>query len=164
MEPHLRKLTPDDWQTHKAIRLEALQIEPQFFGGRYAEESARTDQEWIDQLAQEDYWAFWGLYDGDVCIGLTGAVELRADATCALLIASYIRKEYRNQGLSKLYYEARIEWARSKGYKSVEVHHRANNLISKAANQKFGFQYWKTENVLWPDGSYDDSLFYRLTL
>jgi RimJ/RimL family protein N-acetyltransferase len=44
------------------------------------------------------------------------------------------------------------------------VHHRANNIISKAANQKFGFQYTHTDNVLWPDSNYDDRLIYRLAL
>ncbi|MBS1618602.1 MAG: GNAT family N-acetyltransferase [Bacteroidetes bacterium] len=160
----LRRYITEDWQALKDIRLEALQNEPHFFGGRYHEEAARADQHWIDMLAQDDYWAFWGLYDGDTCIGLTGAARLRADPTCALLIASYIRTEYRNKGLSALYYKARIDWARSLGYKTVEVHHRSDNHISKAANQKFGFVYTHTDNVLWPDGTHDDRLCYRLIL
>jgi RimJ/RimL family protein N-acetyltransferase len=164
MEPYLRKFSSNDWTAFKAMRLEALQTEPDKFGGRYMEEAARTDQEWIDQLNKNNYWAFWGLYAGDTCIGLTGIVEMRNDATCALLIASYIRNEYRGKGLSSLYYKVRLEWARTMGYKWVEVHHRRTNIISKAANQKFGFKYTHTTSVQWPDGSYDDSLSYRLAL
>lgn len=160
----MKRYKKEDWQALKRIRLEALQVEPHFFGGRYQEEAARSDQHWIDMLAKDDYWAFWGLYDGDTCIGLTGAAQLRTDPTCVLLIASYIRTTYRSQGLSALYYQARIEWARSLGYKSIEVHHRRDNHISKAANQKFGFIYTHTDTVLWPDGTYDDRECYRLIL
>jgi len=160
---NLRRFTIDDWQVYKSIRLEALDKEANFFGGRYAVESLLTDTDWQERLANQKC-AVWGLYDGDACIGLTGVMELKEDPACALLIASYIRQEYRGRGLSELYYRARLDWARTMGYKWAEVHHRRTNVISKAANQKFGFQYIKTENVLFPDGTYDDSLYYRLPI
>jgi len=163
MTPHLRHFTVDDWQVYKSIRLEALEAEGHFFGARIAIESAQTDEQWKERLANEKC-AIWGLYDSEVCIGLTGAVEMREDIQGALFIASYIRKEYRGKGLSALYYQARIEWAKDMGYKFAEVHHRRDNLASKAANQKFGFIYTHTVNVPWPDGTDDDSLYYRLRL
>ena len=161
MTPNLRRFTVDDWQVYKSIRIGALEADGHFFGARIAIESALTDEQWRERLANEKV-AIWGLYDEELCIGLTGAMEMREDTKGALFIASYIRKEYRGKGFSALYYQARLDWARSMGYKFAEVHHRRGNLASKAANQRFGFIYTHTENVPWPDGTQDDSLHYRL--
>lgn len=162
MEPYLRKFGPEDWQALKSIRLEALQINEHFFGRSYAEELAMTDDQWRSRVSGETS-AMWGLYDGDTCIGLTGLYMI-PDEGAVMFIASYIRPEYRKMGLSKLYYEARLAWAREHGYKLARIGHRAGNEASKAANQKFGFQYTHTVTKTWHDGTQVDDLNYQLEL
>jgi RimJ/RimL family protein N-acetyltransferase len=81
-----------------------------------------------------------------------------------VLSASFIRGEYRGRGLSALYYQTRIDWAREQGYTDVYVAHRIGNDASRAANQKFGFKYTHTETTTWPDGTVSDKLWYRLIL
>ena len=81
-----------------------------------------------------------------------------------VLSASYIRKEYRGQGISALFYQTRIDWARENGYTEVYVAHREGNDASRAANQKFGFKYTHTEQTVWPDGTQSNKLWYRLEL
>ena len=163
MKPYLRRFTADDWQAFKAIRLETLEKEQHFMGAPLAHEQTFPDQEWMARLSNPDS-AIWGLYDGDTCIGLTGVVKDRDNPEVARLIASYIRQEYRNRGLSALFYQARIDWAREKGFKYAEVHHRQDNLASKAANQKFAFEHIGSKMIPWPDGTEDIQVSYRLTL
>jgi GNAT superfamily N-acetyltransferase len=160
----LRRLTVDDWQAMKAIRLEALEREPQFFGAQHAVEETFTEDQWRARLTDDGTHAHWGLYDGEHCIGLTAIAQAYADPTAAYLIASYIRDTHRRQGLSALYYDARISWAREQGYKYLLIGHRDINHASKAANQKFGFIYDHSESKLWPDGSVGDILVYKLPL
>ena len=164
MNIQLKRFTPEDWQTYKALRLESLLKEPDKFTGTYQDAAAIPDEEWIKRLKQPDFWAMWGMYDADVCIGLTGLVEFNEDPAGAYLIATYIRKEYRGKGLAEQYFQARIDHARQRGYKYLVVGHRANNLPSRRNIEKFGFQLTKTESKQWPDGSHDDILHYRLVL
>ena len=97
MKPHLHRFTTDDWQAYKSIRLEALQKESRFFGGKYVVESALSDEEWQARLDDISASAYWGLYDGEACIGLTGIIPLKDDPDGACLIASYIRSAYRHK-------------------------------------------------------------------
>ncbi len=164
MSVYLKKFGPDDWRIFKTIRLEALSTEPYNFGGRHILEVGLSDDEWRDRLSHPDDGAFWGLYDNDECIGLTGIKIHVKFPGSMVLSASYIRKEYRRQGISAMYYQTRIDWAREQGFKDVHVAHREGNDASRAANQKFGFIHIQTEPTLWPDGTLGDKLWYRLEL
>lgn len=135
-----------------------------FFGGRVQIEEALTEDDWRARLSGGRHNAVWCLCDGDIPVGLTGVVQQREDADGALLVASYIRRPYRGNGYSAQYYQARIDWAREQGFKYIDVAHRKGNDASRAANQKAGFQYTHTESALWPDGTYDDKVCYRLIL
>ena len=163
VQPYLRRFSPDDWQVFRSIRLEALQTNPRFFGSSYDLEVVRSDEDWVNRLA-DDTNAFWGLFDQDTCIGLTGLYQLSNDPGAVMFIASFIRPEYRRKGLSILFYEARIAWAREHGYKLARIGHRGGNEASRAANQKFGFQFTYSESMLWPDGTEDEDLHYQLEL
>lgn len=75
-----------------------------------------------------------------------------------------MRKEYRGIGLSVMFYEARLNWAKHENISAVIVSHRESNLASKMANQKFGFQYTHEQNKIWADGVKNQEIFYRLFL
>jgi GNAT superfamily N-acetyltransferase len=159
----LERLSSAQWEEYKTIRLEALKSSPEVFGSNYARESAYSQEEWIALLKDESR-AIFGLYSSDSLIGLSGVVLNKDDRSVAILISSFIRAPYRGIGLSKLFYQARINWARSKSCSSVEVSHREGNDASKAANQHFGFKYTHTRQVLWPDGVSANEVMYVLTL
>jgi RimJ/RimL family protein N-acetyltransferase len=159
----LRQFAPEDWQTFKAIRLEALVKDGWFFGSTYEIESTRTDDMWHNRLSNGGS-AIWGLYDGDECIGLTGLYIKADEPDTVMFMASYIRSEYRRKGLSKLYYQTRLAWAREHGFKKARIGHREGNEPSKAANQKFGFRYTHSELMKWPDGTESTDVYYVLEL
>jgi RimJ/RimL family protein N-acetyltransferase len=162
--PHLRRFTVDDWRLYKSIRLEALKTEAYYFASTYTQEAGLSDVEWRDSLAHPDDRVCWGLYNGDECIGLTAIRKHPNYPGSMVLAASYIRREYRGRGLSALFYQTRLNWAREHGYTDVYIAHRKGNDASRAANQKFGFKYTHSESTVWPDGSTNDKLWYRLEL
>jgi RimJ/RimL family protein N-acetyltransferase len=159
----LRRMLPSQWEDYRKIRLEALSSNPEMFGSNYTKEAAYSREEWISLLENESR-AIFALYYHDSLIGLTGVVLDRDDESTAILIASFIKTPHRGRGLSSLFYQVRIDWARQKKCKAIVVSHRAGNEPSKLANQRFGFKYDYTRKVLWPDGVSADELMYSLKL
>lgn len=148
---------------YKAIRLEALQLEPGFFGNSYAIEVAMTDAEWLERITDPGM-ARFGLYCNDELAGLTAIIQDKEKKEEAYMTQSYIRMAHRNKGLSRLLYDARLAWAKEQGIKRLTIGHKENNLASKAANQRYGFRYTHRETRTWPDGSTADMLYYVLEL
>ena len=159
----LRRLLPQEWPLLKAIRLEALRTSIGVFGNSFEFESKFDDSYWQQRL-ESDQNAIWGLFFGEEMIGITGIFTNTEEPSEARLTTSYIRPEHRGKGLAKRYYEARIEWARSRGLSKLVVTHRAGNEASRVANQRAGFRFTHSEPRVWPDGVAAENLFYILEI
>jgi GNAT superfamily N-acetyltransferase len=160
----IRQFSPEDVAQYKSLRLEALQLECGMFCSSYSREAAFSHEQWVARISNPNC-AYFGLYNEDELIGITGIVITDEERpTEAFMTHSYIRKEYRGQRLSRILYEARLEWARTHQIKCLKVGHRVSNLISKAANQYYGFNYTHSEPNTWPDGQTEDMLYYELML
>lgn len=160
----IRQFLPDNVVQYKSMRLEALQLEAGMFGNSYEYEVGLPEEQWLARLANLNG-ACFGLYYGDELIGITGVVvadEEKPDE--AYMTQSYIRKVYRGKGLSKLLYEARLEWAKAHQIKCLKIGHRAGNQASKSANQHYGFRFTHSEPRTWPDGKVEDMFYYELAL
>jgi RimJ/RimL family protein N-acetyltransferase len=159
----LRRFLPEEWEAYRDIRLEALQISPEMFGSNYAKESQYTKEDWLGAV-DNPHRAMFGLYLNKNIVGVTGVAFVKEDHSQAVLIASFICPEYRGKGLSKLFYEARLDWARDMGCNSIVVSHREDNNPSKGANQSFGFKYTHSDSREWSDGKNLSQLYYILEL
>ena len=136
----VRRLTPEDWPLYKEIRLEALRLHSDVYGTSYKDMCERPDAEWESILSQQDA-AFFGLFDDRTIVGLGGVFTQDKSTRTGVLIAGYIREEYRGKGLSKLIYQARIDWAKESGlFDRLLIGHREGNEASRRANQAFGFR------------------------
>jgi GNAT superfamily N-acetyltransferase len=159
----IHRFVPEEMAAYRAIRLEALEEEPGMFGNSYATEAAYEDQVWRARL-ENPFVACFGLYRLKHLIGLTSIVSDEDKPEEAYMTQSYIRKPFRGRGLSRMLYDARFEWARERGIKRLIIGHRESNIISKAANQRYGFKYSHRIARLWPDGGKEDMLYYTLEL
>lgn len=160
----IRQLQPDEWRILRDVRLRALRTDPTVFGANYAVETEKTESQWRDWLAHP-HPAIFVLFDGDNPIGMTGVTLDWDDPTgrTAYLWGSWLAPEYRGKGLSKLIYQARLDWAKARTeISSVVVSHRASNLSSKFANQAFGFRHTHSLPKTWQDGVTEDDMRYRL--
>ena len=162
----IRQLGAEDWEIYRDLRLHALKTEPGVFSSNYARESAFTKDEWVERIAVGGKAAF-GLFDDRNLVGITGIVRMDGieDAPEVVLVASYILPEYRGRGLSRYFYEARLNWAASQGnIKTVIVSHRESNDASRRANQAFGFVKTGVEMKTWPDGIQENQVCYALDI
>lgn len=160
----IRRAQTDDWQLLKDIRLEALQLEANKFGSTFEKESVYDEDKWKEFIGDGKSRAMFLLQYDENVIGLTGIVQTKENPEELAMIASYIRNEHRGKGLSKMLYEARLNWAKEQKYKSIIISHRESNIASKKANQKFGFTFTHTEEKQWVDGKWENNVFYRLDL
>jgi RimJ/RimL family protein N-acetyltransferase len=162
----IRALDPAEWQAFRDFRLHALKTAPGVFGSSYETEVDRTAEEWQDGVRGPGHQVF-GLFDGEEMIGITAALTWRDDPSgkSAVLAMSFIQPEYRGRGLSKLLYEARLDWIRARRqFKRVVVSHRESNEASRRANQRHGFGPTGRKSKVWPDGTTEDEVLYELRL
>lgn len=149
----VRELNEEDWKEYRTLRLEAVRLHASNFGASYLDEAAKSEKEWREFLSGDSRRCF-GLIDNDEnMVGIGAVVTCRDDASCALLIAGYIRKSYRGKGYSRLLYQARMQWVIDSGrFKRILVGHRDGNEASRRANQAFGFEYIGAEEKTFGDG------------
>lgn len=159
----LKKLLPCHWEEYQSIRLLALKTNPEMFGSNYAQESAYTKNDWT-ALLENGLRGIFGLYHAKSLIGLSGVAIRKENPATAIFFASFIEPAHRGKGLTKLFYEARMEWVRQKQCNLITVSHRLGNKTSEAAIKRFGFKYTNTEEVNWPDGIRAPELRYILEL
>lgn len=160
----VKKFNSGDWNSYKAIRLEALRLHADVYGTSYAEMASRQDDEW-KRIVSENNSAFFGLYDNDTVIGTGGVFTQDEAGRTGMLIGGYIRKEYRGRGLSRLLYQARIDWAKSSGlFDRLVIGHKKGNEASRRANQAFGFQPIGEVEYTFGDGMKATNIQYELRL
>lgn len=160
-----RKLTAEDWQIVKQIRLEALQLHSNFFAPS-RDEFKFTESEWKDRLSGASSASFGVFNEKNEIIGLTGITRDNDDAGLAWLVSSYIQAPYRRMGLTRLLYEARIQWAKAQNdIHTLVVHHREDNEASRKSHQKFKFEFIKAyPPEPWPNGEIFPYVEYRLKI
>ena len=159
----VRLFQPDEWALYKAIRLRALQADPDVFGSGYNEMAVKPDIYWQERLKNPEHGLF-GIFHGKTLIGMTG-VYIEDKTSQAWLGSSWLEKEWRNKGLSARLFEARVKWAQQHpALKSMLVAHRERNISSKKAILKYGFQFDRTDDMTWPDGTTEPEFIYKLKL
>lgn len=161
----VRQLQGDDWQLYQSIRLESLIKHPAYFSPS-RDETTFTQGDWEERLNNPNA-ATFGAFENGKIIGITGIFKERNDpkAKTAQLVSSYIKEEYRKRGLSSLFYEARIKWAKDqRSILTLILEHRDDNIPSQRAHRKYGFRFVESNDEKWPDGQIRPSLKYQLDL
>lgn len=163
----IRPLEASEWPLFRDFRLMALKAAPGVFLSSYEKSLAHSDAYWQELIGGPEHRTF-GLFDGEKLIGITGAfADKKEDPSgqTATLAMSFIVPEYRGRKLSRLLYEARLDWIRAQPqFKRVLVAHRGSNEVSKRANQAYGFTLIEQSSRTWPDGTVDDDFVYELKL
>lgn len=161
---NIRSLRPEEWKLLRQIRLEALKLHPNYYASNYDDTAKITEVEWRMRLSSALSCIF-GLFKAGEIIGITGIYVREDTPYAARLVMSYIKPEYRKKNLSKLLYEARIDWTiKQKNLKIIKVSHRIDNIASKRAIHSHGFIFKDQEKIKWPDGAEDFELKYELDL
>lgn len=156
------QLTPDNWQAYRALRLEALQTEPQAFGSTYASNLQHPESFWRGRLEEaavgEKGWLLFARR-GDQLVGMIGAYA-SDDPAVVDVISMYVQPAHRGQGISKLLMSAILHTLSQ--YPQFERARLTVNPQQTAAlklYESFGFVTVGTERARMGDGNeYDERI------
>jgi len=135
----IRRLTLEDSDLLRTLRLRALSDAPSAFGSTYEREEAFTDQEWPRRLRTDGHpHAVCERPDG-TAVGLAALVQDWADATVGHLMAMWVAPEARGSGAADLLIDRVVEWARNAGMARLRLHLTEGNARAERAYERNGF-------------------------
>ncbi|MES2729431.1 MAG: GNAT family N-acetyltransferase [Pseudomonadota bacterium] len=158
----IRTLVKDDWADWKRIRLEAIKLHPDAFGGSYEDEVQNPDESFQQGLTKN---TIFGALSNGVLVGVAGffIFSHRKMQHRGNLFSMYLRKEHRGQGIADQLIETVIAHAKSE---VLQLHCTVvtNNPAAIKLYQKYGFEIYGTEpRSLKVDNSYYDEHLMALT-
>ncbi|MFK0243072.1 GNAT family N-acetyltransferase [Amycolatopsis azurea] len=129
----VRRLTPEDLDVFRDVRLRALTDTPENYGSIAAAERAQSDEEWLAKLAGDTWFA---AFDDGRAVGLVAG---RARDGDWILYSMWVSAEARGQGLgTKLMGEVRAA-AESDGAGELWLHVAEDNDRARRLYLKLGF-------------------------
>jgi len=135
----IRRVTLDDVDVYREVRLRALLDSPSAFASTYDAERARPPHAWAERVsgaASGAERAMFLAFDGAECVGLAGGVEdsLGADRQ---LVSMWVAPEHRGSGVAAALVAAVLAWAEGSGARTVGLwvtrdNHRARRFYERA--------------------------------
>ncbi len=138
----IRKLTIEDWEVFKKIRLEALELEPQAFGDSYSVLSKKKDNYWKKELSKRKQ-VWYGAFDNDKLVGIGSIKYVKSlkFSHIAHLSGIYVTKSHRGQGIGKLLFKTRIEEAfKNDKIKKLKLIVNVSQVNAIGLYESFGFK------------------------
>lgn len=140
----LKRLSAENWNDYKSIRLESVEDSPEAFASTYSK---------IDKVMTEKDWKDWlnayiiGAYDDDD--NLIGCMALLRNTSgrnnhAANIYGAYVKKNYRNQGVGTMLLEKIIEQATAVGIEIIYLHVTVTQVQAINLYKKLGFVSYGT--------------------
>ncbi|MGI8418904.1 MAG: GNAT family N-acetyltransferase [Nakamurella sp.] len=134
----IRRVTVDDWQRLRDVRLLSLQDAPDAFGSTYQREAAFDEATWRERAGSR---AYFFAVDGDQVVGLSAGVGaadyLQPDER--LLMSVYVLPAHRGSGVLDALVAAVADWACSDGGLVLQLDVGVRNPRAKRAYERCGF-------------------------
>jgi ribosomal protein S18 acetylase RimI-like enzyme len=135
---HLHRVAPDDWESHRDVRLEMLQDAPEAFWFTYADEAVYEEADWRQHI--EGAW----LVQACDAQGVLGSAGLGSHweperATTATLFALYVSPRARGRGVGEALVGAVLDEARRLGKSEVVLEVTNTNTSAQALYARCGF-------------------------
>lgn len=139
---NIRKLTPEDWEIYKMVRLEALQKDASAFGSSYDESTSRTDEEWKKKLERPNSFVF-AAEDGGEYVGMAAAYQEEGEIVShvAYVWGVYVRDSFRGKGIGKKLLQAVLdEIQRNPEIEKANLNVNKNQIAAVKLYESLGFQ------------------------
>lgn len=135
----IRRLTPEDSDLLRTLRLRALRDAPSAFGSTYEREEAFTDEEWRHRLRVDGHPHVVCEGPDGAALGLAAGVQDSGDATVGYLMAMWVAPEGRGSGVADLLIDRVVEWARDAGMATVRLRVTEGNARAERVYERNGF-------------------------
>jgi ribosomal protein S18 acetylase RimI-like enzyme len=150
------KLLPEEWQLYKQLRLEALLMEPQAFASQYENTVKKPDSDWQEGLAEvqvgEKNWLLFAK-ENDRLIGMIGAYQPET-SDVVVIVALYVTKDKRGQGVAAALMEAILAEVGSKGiFRKAELAVNTDQISAIALYTHFGFKFIEEKTGVMGNGN-----------
>lgn len=138
------RVTPDQWASHRALRLDMLATDPDAFWSRLADVEDRTEQQWRDEIAgpRIHLQARQGeAVLGGIAVlpqGYTEDHQIRTDQ--AILVSLWVRPEARGTGVSTALFQAAATVALELGRPELLLEVDGQNAPARRMYERLGFR------------------------
>lgn len=136
---HLHTVTPEDWESHRDIRLAMLEDSPDAFWFTYADEAVYDEADWRERI--EGAWLVQAR-DADGVLGSAGLGSHWEPerATTATLFGMYVAPRARGRGVGEALVRAVLDEARRLGKSEVVLEVTSTNAAAEALYARCGFE------------------------
>lgn len=148
-----------DWEKFKELRLEALKTDQNAYGSSYDEEILKPDSRWKEDLTRKEKPLFFIRLDGGEYIGMTGAKPVDEEEDVYMLIAVYIKKEYRGKGLAVELISNIEKDLKDRGVKEVDLIVNKEKVEAVGLYKKLGYKVVRETQEKMGDGKVYPCLF-----
>jgi GNAT superfamily N-acetyltransferase len=139
----IERVQEADWQAWRDVRLEALRLHPEAFGGSFEEERERSGEDWRLGLRRVTALAYreGGAISGIAVYAQNTAAKMRHRAN---LFSMFVRPHARGKGVGAALVRAVLDEARGK---ALQVHCNVvtSNDRARRLYERHGFEVYATE-------------------
>lgn len=142
----IHRVTPDDWRSHRDLRLEMLKDAPDAFFTQYDDVVGFDEDTWRERIATQFH--FQARLDGDPVgsVGVWDDPETPSDA--ATLVAMYVAPRARGTGTGEQLVQAVLDEAAARGRSRVVLEVTETNEPARRLYERMGFGYDGTRHPL----------------
>lgn len=137
MPVEIRRLTPDEGERLRALRLASLRDAPDAFASTFDETAARPPESWRRQLV--DLATFVAVVDG-ADAGLVRGGPFSEAPGAAMLLSMWVAPAARGRGVGDALVAAVVAWARGAGYARLVLDVADENAPAIALYARHGFE------------------------
>jgi RimJ/RimL family protein N-acetyltransferase len=139
----IRRITLDDLDVYRDVRLRALRDSPDAFGSTYAAEAERPVEQWearVARAASGDRNVVFLAFDGEECVGLAGAIDDDdGDGADRQLISMWVAPSHRGTSVATELVETVLAWSRAGAARTVELWVTKGNDRAQRLYERMGF-------------------------
>jgi RimJ/RimL family protein N-acetyltransferase len=156
-EVQIRRLAPEDAQLYRAIRLEALRLNPEAFGSTFEVENTHPRSWFAERIGSCEV---FGAFANNELVGVVGLLRNkgRKEQHKTYLWGMYVRAASRNAGIGRCLVETVLAYARSQ-VELIQLAVVSNNDQARRLYASLGFvEYGIERKSLKHEGQYFDEI------
>jgi GNAT superfamily N-acetyltransferase len=138
----VHRITADDAQRLRAVRLAALADSPTAFGSTWEREAAFDAERWRDRAvagASGAESSTWLAFEGEAVVGIAGGYRPDPAVPAVDVVSMWVAPSARRSGAGRLLVATVVDWARAEGAASVSLWVTRGNEPAQRLYESMGF-------------------------